>query len=111
MRAVALVALTAAALSCGDDDFAPYSIVGGACRFDGDCAPGARCERGGDFPDGTCTLPCNNHLDCVEGTACIDTQGGICLVSCAYDSYCRLEYKCKDKKDRDGRGSSLVCIK
>jgi hypothetical protein len=96
---------------CGDDDYAPYAIVGGACRGNIDCAPGADCQRGGDFPDGTCTLPCNSHLDCISGSACIDTQGGICLVACADNSYCRPGYKCKTKDDRDRRGKSLVCIK
>jgi hypothetical protein len=103
--------LLASAVGCGDDDYGPYEIVGGQCRSNAECAPGADCQRGGDFPDGTCTLPCNSHIDCTAGTACIDTQGGICLVACANDSYCRAGYKCKTKHDRDGRGDSLVCIK
>lgn len=103
-----------AALGCGDDDYGPYgpyTIVGAECRADIDCEPGADCLRSGDFPGGTCSLPCNTHLDCTPGTACIDTQGGVCLVACANDSYCRPGYHCKNKRDRDGVGSSLVCIK
>src|SRR5689334_16632876 len=110
---VAALALFAsvAALGCGDDDYGPYTVVGEACRADIDCAPGADCLRGGDFPEGTCSLPCNTHFDCTPGTACIDTQGGVCLVACGNDSYCRPGYKCKSKHDRDGVGDSLVCIK
>jgi hypothetical protein len=108
---LACAVLAASALACGDDDFGPYAIVGGACRSDIDCAPGASCQRGGDFPSGTCTLPCATHFDCTNGTACIDIQGGICLVACANDSYCRAGYKCKSKHDRDGNGDSPVCIK
>src|SRR5262245_26017825 len=71
--------------SCGDADYGPYAIVGGACRDAFDCAPGAQCERGGDFPEGTCTLPCRDHLDCPRGTACVDVHGGMCLIACGSD--------------------------
>lgn len=106
-----ILVLVAAVLGCGDDDFGPYEVVGGACRSDLDCAPGAQCQRGGAFPDGTCTLPCNSHLDCPAVSACVEESGGVCLVACANDSYCREKYKCKDRRDGDGIGSSLVCIK
>ena len=97
--------------ACGDDDFAPYQTVGLSCGSALDCGPGVDCERGGDFPDGTCTFECRNHLDCAPGTACTDVHGGLCLVACANESYCRSGYKCKSKHDRDGNGDSLVCIK
>jgi hypothetical protein len=109
-RAITLV-LIAAALGCGDDDYGPYNLVGSICRSDIDCAPGVQCRRGGDFPDGTCTLPCTSHVDCPRYSACVDTGGGLCLVSCSNDSFCREKYKCKDKNDRDGVGKSLICIK
>lgn len=98
-------------VSCGDDNYSPYSIVGTACRGDLDCAPGASCEQGGSFPDGTCALPCRGHFDCPAGTACVDTQGGVCLVACVNDLQCRPRYECKDRDDRDGNGKSAVCIK
>jgi len=109
---IALVmGLWVSAPGCGDDDFySPYGFVGGACRNNLDCAPGARCERGGQFPDGTCALPCRDHLDCPSGTACVDVAGGICLVACISDLDCRVSYRCRERNDRADRGESLVCI-
>lgn len=101
----------ACASACGDDDFGPYQTLGLSCRTALDCGPGVECERGGDFPDGTCTFSCRDHLDCAPGTACADVHGGLCLIACANDSYCRPGYKCKSKHDRDGNNESLVCIK
>jgi len=100
-----------ATAACGDDDYAPYAIVGAACRSDFDCAPGVSCETGGDFPDGTCALPCRGHFDCPGNTACIDVKGGVCLPRCNNTLQCRPRYECKDRKDRDGDGQSLICIK
>jgi len=105
------IAAVLAALGCGDDDYGPYNVVGSACRTDLDCAPGADCRRGGDFPDGTCTLPCNSDLDCPRYSACIENAGSLCLISCSSDAHCRDKYKCKDKNNRDNTGKSLVCIK
>ena len=112
LRAGALaLGLCHALLACGDDDYAPYAVVGGACRNSLDCAPGAGCETGGDFPDGTCALPCRGHFDCPEFSACVDVRGGLCLPRCNNDLQCRPPYDCNDRKDRDGAGHSLVCIK
>jgi hypothetical protein len=97
--------------SCGDDDHGPYTIVGGACLDDYDCLPGVECERGGSFPDGTCTLPCRTHRDCPNGTSCVNAAGGVCLVSCASDLHCRPRYSCKARDNRGDRGVSLVCIR
>ncbi|HMI93433.1 MAG TPA: hypothetical protein VK509_18805, partial [Polyangiales bacterium] len=98
-------------IGCGDDDYGPYDVIGLSCRSEVDCAPGAECRGGGDFPDGTCTLPCNGHLDCPRFSSCVDTGGGLCLVACVNDADCRPKYKCKPKHDRDSNGDSFVCIK
>lgn len=111
LRVVALASvLLLPALGCGDDDFNPYAIVGGACRDAFDCAPGVDCERGGDFPDGTCTLPCRSHRDCPGGTACVDVRGGLCLIACTNDLHCRERYACRARDSRGERGESFVCI-
>jgi hypothetical protein len=96
---------------CGDDDYAPYRYIGHACRDDFDCAPGIDCETGRDFPDGTCTVPCRDHFDCPRGTACVDVRGGVCLVYCSGDRFCRDEYDCQARDDREGSGESQVCIR
>jgi hypothetical protein len=107
---VASLVLACASAGCGDDDHigAGGLLVGAACRDDFDCA--SECARGGDFPDGTCTLACRNDLDCPGGTFCIDKQGGICLLACGIDAHCRPGYHCKHQKNRGG-GDSDVCIK
>jgi hypothetical protein len=99
--------------ACGHDNYPGYdlSVVGGACRNDTECAPGARCQTGGDLPGGTCTLPCVTHFDCSSGSACIDKHGGICLLACQNDSWCRPGYHCKSVNDRGDGAESLVCIK
>ena len=109
-RLIAGCALLLLSNACGDDDHAPYEYVGHACRDDFDCAPGVDCETGGDFPDGTCTIPCRDHRDCPQGTACVDVHGGLCLVYCSSDLHCRNRYDCKARDDRDDSGESLVCI-
>ena len=111
MRLLLTLIAATAVLACGDDDGDPYQVVGAACGSDLDCVPGAQCAKGGDFPDGTCTLPCVGHADCPPVSACVDRMGGVCLVSCSSEQYCREKYKCKDVRDRDGVGDSLVCIK
>lgn len=104
-----LVLVTAAA--CGDDDDGPYDFIGRSCRDDFDCAPGIECETGGDFPDGTCTLPCREHADCPRGAACVDVRDGVCLVACGSDAFCRRDYRCNLRDNRSESGESRVCIK
>ena len=107
-----LAALSLFVTSCDDDDHPnPYEFVGNACRDDRDCVLGARCERGGEFPDGSCTIVCRDHRDCPFGSACVDVKGGLCLPSCGSDAFCRPEYHCKVKDDRGDPGESRVCIK
>lgn len=94
---------------CGDDDVGFHGdLVGGPCRGGDDCQ--YRCQGGGDFPDGTCTLPCNIDEDCPFGTYCIDKEGGICLLGCERPDDCRDGYTCKGEKNRGHGGDSLVCI-
>jgi hypothetical protein len=105
-----LLALTGVA--CGDDDdFATYEVVGLACGSNLDCAPGVDCEHGKEFGDGTCTLPCRDHFDCPQGASCVDPNGGVCLVSCLDDSWCRPGFHCKAKHNHSGPGDSYVCAK
>jgi hypothetical protein len=98
--------------ACHDDDaYLPYDVVGSECGRDIDCAPGVQCEHGKEFGDGTCTFACRDHFDCPGGAACIDSNGGVCLVACYDDSYCRPGFHCKAKHNRAHGGDSLVCAK
>ena len=100
-----LVLLLGIAAACGRND---EYVVGAACAANADCAE--RCERGEDFPRGTCTVECRSDRDCPQGTSCIDREGGMCLVSCIDPFDCREGYTCKARRNRGHRGDSLVCL-
>jgi hypothetical protein len=111
-RAWLVLALGCLLAGCSDDEDASSqsTLVGGPCGSNEDCDVEAHCERGGDFPDGLCTLSCGYHEDCPLGSRCINDKGGICMVECSADADCRGGYKCKDADNREG-GKSLVCKK
>jgi hypothetical protein len=116
LRSVALWILVGLALAgtaaCDDNDNDPYaSSIGLTCRGDLDCAPGVSCEHGKEFGDGTCTYPCRDHIDCPGGSACVDVQGGSCLVACVDVSWCTPGFHCKKRGDRIKPGESFVCVK
>src|SRR4051794_24109641 len=96
LHSIAFVCLVAlSAVACSDND-SPYATsIGLACRGDLDCAPGVSCEHGKQFGDGTCTYPCGDHSECPGGAACVDVNGGHCLVTCADDSWCQPGFHCK----------------
>jgi hypothetical protein len=94
--------------ACGSGVGNEGDLVGGPCRDDRECA--RTCVTGGDFPDGTCTVACNDDFDCPSGTACIDKEGGICLLLCNFDSDCRRGYECEDESRRGHSGKATVCI-
>ena len=79
----------------GTDD-----LVGATCRDSRDCVE--RCERGGDFPDGFCTIGCIDDRDCPSDTACTDTHGRVCLFPCRDQRDCDFlgpRYGCREKRD------------
>jgi hypothetical protein len=94
--------------ACGSGVGNDGDLVGGACQENRECAE--RCQQGGDFPDGTCTVACNDDFDCPGGTACIDTEGGICLLLCNYDNDCRRNYECSGESRKGHSGDATVCI-
>lgn len=115
MLTVIAAVLLSLAGGCGDDEGDLVNIygplVGGPCTDILDCVSGSFCARGGDFPEGTCTVPCRDHYDCPGASACVDKEDGACLLACARDSDCRGGYRCKDIDDERGGGKSRVCIK
>jgi len=119
-RSLTLMCVAAASAlliaACGDDDdeylvsnYGP--LVGGPCLDSLDCVSGSFCADSSDFPDGTCTAPCDDHGDCPGPSLCIERERGACLLFCRDDRDCRRDYKCKEVKDQRGNGRSRVCIK
>jgi hypothetical protein len=101
--------------ACDDDDDYDVSVygtvVGGPCIDDLDCKAGAFCADGADFPEGSCTVPCDDHDECPGPSLCVARERGACVLACTRDSDCRGGYKCKDVDDQSGNGKSQVCIK
>lgn len=94
---------------CGDDDVGGEGgLVGGPCQDSVDCE--FRCERGEEYPDGTCIVPCNTDDDCPVGSSCINREDGVCLLSCELPEDCRPGYDCEGQENRGHGGDSLVCI-
>lgn len=117
-RALLTVSVLISILSsaCGDDDDDYFvstvgPLVGGPCIDNLDCVSGSFCAEGGDFPGGTCTVPCGDHGDCPGPSLCIDKMGGMCALACYDDRDCRRGYKCKEENDRARNTKSPVCIK
>ncbi|HWO17736.1 MAG TPA: hypothetical protein VNO30_03135 [Kofleriaceae bacterium] len=107
LRLVLVLAITALA-ACGPDEVGNEgTLVGGACIDSRDCE--FDCQRSGDYPQGTCTVPCDFDEDCPSGTFCIDTEGGVCLLGCDFPEDCRVGYTCKGRPSRGRGGEALVC--
>ena len=106
LRLIWILAITALA-ACSDDVGTDGGFVGGACFDSRDCR--FECQRGGEFPEGMCTVACNFDEDCPGGTFCIDTEGGICMLGCDVPQDCRFGYTCRGRGNRGHGGESLVC--
>ena len=107
LRLALVLAITALAACGGDDVGNDGGLVGGACFDSRDCEE--RCQLGGDYPQGLCTVSCLDDRDCPDGTFCIDTEGGICMLGCDFPEDCRPGYNCEGRSNRGHGGDSLVC--
>jgi hypothetical protein len=105
---LAFAALACFGCSDPDDVGTESAFVGGACQDNRDCE--GTCLRGGDFPEGTCSIDCRDDGDCPAGTACIDREGGTCLLLCDRHSDCRGGYECDDQERHGHVGDEHVCI-
>lgn len=111
-RQIVVVAVSIACLfglllatGCGDPD---ERRVGGECSAHSDCEE--RCVRGSDFPDGMCTLSCDDYRDCPGGTSCISKKDGVCAMECERDRDCPGGYECESTSRRGESGSQRVCL-
>jgi hypothetical protein len=60
--------------------------VGARCDRDDDCDE--RCLLSSDYPDGFCSVSCDDDDGCPDGAVCVADDGGICKVPCAEDQGC-----------------------
>jgi hypothetical protein len=86
--------------------------LGAQCDSRTECKE--RCERGPEYPDGICTVACENDGDCPSSARCVDKEGGICLFACDADPDCEFlgaGWSC-DGKDQfeDTQVEVLVCF-
>lgn len=93
------------AIGCGGD-------LGDHCSNDGDCPD--KCQTGGGFPDGICTVECSDNTGCPDGWSCITKSSGICMKDCASTAECTGEFGsqwvCDTETLQDGGGNAIVCI-
>ena len=106
--AMGLLLIGLAGTGCGDGE-ADLAAVGAECGSDAHCARGSTCMRGGDYPDGMCTIRCSHSGQCPDYAVCADKDGGVCLVTCSVDNECPVGWECKNR-DLEGAGRALVCL-
>ena len=102
---VGLVLTVCLAIGCGSE-------VGDHCSDSGECPD--KCQTGGGFPDGICTMECMKNSECPDGWICITKSSGICMKNCTDTSACSSEFGsnwvCDAEALQEGGGSSNVCI-
>ena len=105
-----VIALVLAA-ACGGDGVSRE--IGARCDSARDCDD--RClPPSGDFPDGLCTLDCQNPDECPLDTTCIDKESGVCLFTCNFTADCGFlgpGWDCKEQNERQDQSRKVkVCI-
>ncbi len=104
-----LIAAAIGACSSGVGPDGP--VVGSGCEEPLDCANGSACLLdSADFTGGMCAKACKTQVDCPELTACVDVQGGYCLLSCGPGVACRGGIGCRAKRNKGDSFDSQVCI-
>ena len=81
-----------------------------------ECDTSAECDvkcLGPDtsWPDGFCTVLCDDDTGCPENTRCIEEDGGICAFQCAGDLDCAFlgTYLCEQEDSHGGGAKVMVC--
>ncbi|MEM9491255.1 MAG: hypothetical protein AAGC55_19055 [Myxococcota bacterium] len=83
--------------------------VGARCQSLDNC--NGICLSGPEFPDGFCSLNCDDSSDCPD-SVCADIDQGVCLLSCRDPGDCDFlgtGWTCATRPDRDG-GEVNVCV-
>jgi len=87
--------------------------LGAICEDRDECAD--RCLSGQRFPDGLCSLSCDDDGDCPDGASCVDREGGVCLFSCDAPVDCEFlgdAWRCLAQPERGAQAGAqvMVCI-
>jgi len=115
-RGRALRAAIAAALAivCGCGVSSDVSReLGALCEDRDQCDD--RCLTGTRYPDGFCSVTCDDDGDCPDGATCVDREGGVCLFTCGDRSECNFlgeDWRCRVQPER-GAGEDdevMVCM-
>jgi hypothetical protein len=105
----AIIAMVGALLACQHSDVSRE--VGARCDVADDCDE--RClPPSKDYPDGFCTITCNNRNECPGATTCADREGGVCLSECTKDPDCAFlgpAWRCTTADLRGGGIKVMVC--
>jgi hypothetical protein len=101
------------------------AFAAGACSLSSDVSRelGARCDdldecddrclRGNRFPGGFCSASCDDDDDCPDDAACVDVDGGVCLINCSQAAECEFlgaDWTCSAEPSGGGDDEVRVCI-
>jgi hypothetical protein len=105
----AVLAIVGALIACQQSDVSRE--VGARCGSANECDE--RClGPGTGYPDGFCTVACNNRDECPSDTTCADREGGVCLFECTTDTSCAFlgtGWRCASADLRGGGIKVMVC--
>lgn len=62
--------------------------IGARCESHADCAERCLAGAGPLYPDGFCSMSCDQDDDCPGGSVCADIDGGVCLFACERAEQC-----------------------
>lgn len=109
MRILVLVVALAACGGGHDVD----RLLGAKCTADRECDE--RClGPNAEFPEGLCSLRCDDDRDCPSDARCVASNGGVCLYDCIDDRDCDFlgeRWGCRTQALEDDRNTEVdVCL-
>lgn len=84
--------------------------IGAQCTAHDECDE--ICLAPPDYPDGFCSVVCDDNGDCPADSACVDSGQGICLFTCQEPADCAFlgaAWTCAPRMYRTGGGVN-VCV-